>query len=903
MLNQALKVHTDGKAKKSQFIAGAGYRITVLTSRLFRIEIAEDKKVNEFDDLATQVVWFRNLPEVPFTTESDGHFLYVRTDDTELKFDTGVGEALTVTFLSEDREVDVGYKGNLRGTRRTLDRTAGKAHLGHGLVSKDGVSVLDDTDSLLLNEDGQVIARSHHNEDYYVFAYGRDYRACINAYYMLTGGVPLVPRYALGNWWSRYKAYTQDEYIKLMRRFSDEDVPLTVAAVDMDWHWTDLNKKFGTDYKKRKFTGDDVITGGWTGYSWNTDLFPDYHEFLDTLNDMGLKVTLNLHPADGVRHFESMYPQMAKAMGIDPETKKDIPFSASDPNYLNAFYDTVLRPYEEDGVAFWWLDWQQGKKSDLEGLDPLWSVNHYSYLSSASNGRIPLILSRYSGYGSHRYPIGFSGDTAIKWAALNFQPHFTATAANVGYTWWSHDIGGHMMGARDDELYVRWVQFGAFSPILRLHSTSNELLSKEPWLYRSDYSKVAEDFLRLRHRMIPYLYTMDYRTHKEGIALCEPMYYQYPQEEDAYSVPNEYRFGSELIVCPITHRISEDTFMGSAKVFVPEGRWTDIFTGRSYNGPSTFYMSRDITSIPVLACEGAIIPLSSDAGNSAENPQSLELWIWRGSNTFDMYEDYGTVDFEHNRVFTSFSVNENDERLKFTVSPAVGYLSAIPASRSYLLTFKDIMKVHSCTVYINGEVISELKNDGEITSEKTFSVRINDVKPADTVEVVISDYEAVKDPSLEEAVEAALSKWQKGNGKKARVLREFTDSGKTEEELKAKSGSDKKSKKALRKATSKKALKKAARAEEKKKKKSAKSDKHVQKTTAKADKKLAGKTAKLDKKLAKRVNKASKHSEFKASCREGKEFRGQNSKEKGQVVFKTGQEAGRQSSEGHAGSA
>ena len=97
-----------------------------------------------------------------------------------------------------------------------------------------------------------------------------------------------------------------------------------------------------------------------------------------------------------------------------------------------------------------------------------------------------MILSRYAGLGSHIYPLGFSGDTYINWETLDFQPYFTANAANAAYSWWSHDIGGHQWGGRDDDLYLRWLQFGVFSPIMRLHSTATPVLGKEPWKYRSD---------------------------------------------------------------------------------------------------------------------------------------------------------------------------------------------------------------------------------------------------------------------------------------------------------------------------------------------------------------------------------------------------------------------------------
>ena len=176
------------------------------------------------------------------------------------------------------------------------------------------------------------------------------------------------------------------------------------------------------------------------------------------------------------------------------------------------------RPYEKDGVDFWWIDWQQPnipweqakKDGDVPDYDPLWALNHYHFYDHASKHTVPLILSRYAGIGSHRYPVGFSGDTEITWRTLAYLPYFTATATNVGYTWWSHDIGGHQMGEKNDELFVRHLQYGVFSPITRLHCSSVEIMTKEPWVYGNGAGLIAEEFLRLRHKLVPYLYTANY---------------------------------------------------------------------------------------------------------------------------------------------------------------------------------------------------------------------------------------------------------------------------------------------------------------------------------------------------------------------------------------------------------
>lgn len=187
-------------------------------------------------------------------------------------------------------------------------------------------------------------------------------------------------------------------------------------------------------------------------------------------------------------------------------------------------------------------------------MDPLWLLNHYHYLDHGRDGKIPLILSRYAGPGSHRYPVGFSGDTVVSWEPLGFQPEFTATASNIGYGWWSHDIGGHLDGCRDDELVTRWVQLGTFSPILRLHSADSHWMSNEPWLYRKEYESVMSEFLRFRHRLVPFVYTQNIICSARDEPLVQPMYRSYPEHEAAYSFPNQYLFGSELLVAPIAAR-------------------------------------------------------------------------------------------------------------------------------------------------------------------------------------------------------------------------------------------------------------------------------------------------------------------------------------------------------------
>ena len=745
MLKKSLIAKTCPKADDSQIYIDNDLRITYLTSRLLRVE------QGEFTDLPSYAVWFRKFPAGSMRVNSEKFKITVETEDIILTILNK--KPFSVTFKDSGKTELFALQKNLKGTYRTLDMTVGKIPLNDGFITENGVYLFDDSKSVLLNDDGMFVPRSGKSKDYYVFAYGKDYRGTINAFYSISSPVPLVPRFALGVWWSRYHAYTQQEYLDLMDRFEKEEVPLTVATVDMDWHWVDIKKQFGKNLK------------GWTGYSWDTNLFPDYKEFLKELKKKNLHITLNLHPADGVRSFEDMYEEMAEANGIDPKSGETVEFKCSSDTFWNSYFDVLHKPYERNGVDFWWIDWQQGKSSDVKGLDPLPALNHYHYLDNAENGDIPLILSRYGGAGSHRYPLGFSGDTAINWNVLNFQPYFTANAANAAYGWWSHDIGGHHQGFRDDDLYLRWIQFGAFSPILRLHSTAIELLGKEPWKYRQDVYTSAKEWLNFRHKLIPYIFAMNHRTHREGIALCEPMYYSYPNDKNAYNVPNQYMFGSELMVCPITTPQHKETGMGSVKAWIPDGEYTDIFTGQKYRGPQEITLNRELYTIPVLAKAGAVIPLSGDSGNYCGNPEILDVWVYLGNNRFTMFEDNGKTDFANHTAETVFDNSYDSFEKKAVLNISVnGDISVIPENRVYRIHFKDAV---SDKVKISGR-------RGKVTVDEKGCPTVELSFTEKPVTVTVENISVPQKENCRERIINIMSRWQSGTFKKNSAYKIFS---------------------------------------------------------------------------------------------------------------------------------
>ena len=694
MLNKHLLVKTAPMAVEENVVFFKNLRITVLFDKLFRIEKNEK---GEFCDLATQSVWFRNMPKVSYSVNKTEDFIEIKTDAVTVHVEAEIADSYV---LINGVKTPINNDENLLGTTRTLDQYNGEWHmrkftkleLGAGVCSKNGVAVIDDTESLILTDDGQLLEKSSDEFDIYVFAYGNEYREAVKALYEITGNTPMLPRYAFGNWWSRYHAYSDEEYLSLMDSFEKYGIPLTVATVDMDWHYSnDIDAQKGITKSGKLSEEYGTVTGsrlGWTGYSWNTDLFPDYKKFLRELQDRNLKVTLNLHPADGVRYFEDMYEEMATAMGIDPKSERVVPFDIADDKFVNNYFEILHHPYERDGVDFWWIDWQQGTASKKVGLDPLWALNHYHYYDNGRDGKHPLIMSRYCGIGSHRYPIGFSGDTVISWSTLAYMPYFTATSTNAGYTWWGHDIGGHFHGEKDDELYLRFLQFGVFNPLNRLHCCDDIILTKEPWAYKNGIGELAREAMVLRHRMIPMLHTANHRTAKEGLGLVEPMYYAYPNSPEAYEANGQYIFAGDYIVAPIVKH-SEESKLSCINVWIPEGKWTDLFTNDVYNvgkGGKWMTLVRPLDSIPVLAKSGAILPLSNDKGNSVANPENLEFEIYNGNNTYTLYED------DEKGVAAYTKVDNIEECGKETVKLSFfGDFSVLPEKRNITLTFKNII--------------------------------------------------------------------------------------------------------------------------------------------------------------------------------------------------------------------
>ena len=727
---------------KAEVVCGKA-RFTVLGSRLVRMEWAEDGK---FEDRATLGVVNRNLPVPSFTAKRSGKKLTIKTSDITLTYtgDEKFNENnLQVTFLMADKSSKNGKKkvvwhpgmddsGNLLGTTRTLDGCDGvktKEPYDKGVVSTDGWAIVDESDrQVFVPEDTDwknwVANRDSSDRlDLYMFAYGHDYKAAVSDFVKIGGRIPLPPKYAFGYWWCRFWQYSDFEFVGLGKQIRSLSIPIDVMVLDMDWHetWT-LRKK---NAPKDEF-GQRI---GWTGYTWQKKLFPNPANCLQDLHNLGLKTTLNLHPASGIQPYEEPYDRFVKdylSRTSDYDgpnryinadgSKAPVPFRIDDENWANAYFNSVIHPFEKQGVDFWWLDWQQWKYSKYtKDLNNTFWLNYTFFNDMVRQlenqgiyARRPMIYHRWGGLGSHRYQIGFSGDTYASWQLLGYLPYFTSTASNVGYGYWGHDIGGHQqpkgITETNPELYTRWLQSGVFTPIYKTHSTKDQTMEKRFWVF-PDYFDAMRDAVRLRYDLSPYIYNAARQTYDTGISMCRPMYYDYAEDAQAYEYKEQYMFGDDILATTISSPADKATGLARRGMWFPEGNdWYDVATGTVIKGGQTDTLSYTVNENPYYIKAGAVIPMASSRINSLQEKSNvLKLFVvpGDGKSEVSVYEDDGeTQAYKSEYATTSVKKEADANHVKVTVCARQGRYAGLDENRTLEFAFAGVFAPEK--VYVNG---------------------------------------------------------------------------------------------------------------------------------------------------------------------------------------------------------
>jgi hypothetical protein len=647
----ALAAPAASAARPASVIRDGPARFEVLSPGLIRLQYAADER---FEERPTLTVAERKRPRARFTTKLVDGVRVIRTSTATLAYRVGSGpfdpSNLSLRLRGRKGVAHPGFgdpdpaaptPGNLGGWYRGLDGQPGPVPLHDGLLSREGWYLLDDTASPLLTEGGRWYEprppRSGPYQDGYLFAYGPDYVGALRDFRALAGAAPLLPRKAFGVWFSRYAFYSARDYHRLVGQFRAYEVPLDVLVVD-------------TDFKS---------PNPWNGWQWTPAFSSDPQRFVDRAHAKGLDVMLNVHPSIS-RQDPGFGAAAARAGGlpddggacdtyIDAETGPCGVWDWARREQV-ASYFSLHEPFEAQGIDAWWLDWNRDASgADAPGLTPdAWINSLYAQRQRERGTRwLPLtrIGASFQDYGAalpgiwaeHRNSIHFTGDTYDRWEMLDFQSRFTAAeGAGIGLPYVSHDIGSFHANKLAGDMYVRWVQLGAFQPILRLHSDHGRRL---PWEYSRRPRRIASEFLRLRESLIPYTYTLARQAHDSGLPMVRAMYLGWPRLGAAYRFDRQYMYGDSLLVAPV----ATPGRLAREPVWFPPGEWVDLFTGERHRGPRAKKIATPLDRMPVFARAGAIVPRQPDAGNARRQREDrLLLGVYAGANgSFTLYEDSG----------------------------------------------------------------------------------------------------------------------------------------------------------------------------------------------------------------------------------------------------------------------
>ena len=682
---------------------GEKYRITVLSEILLRLEYSEN---GVFLDEQTELVKNRTFSIPDFKVQQDEKFLVIETNYYRLEYikeksfygTKFVPEAnLKVLLKGTDRYWYFNHveARNFKTIGNRIDNVDNIKLVNKGLYSTDGFVSIDDSKSLIL-KDNVFYKRDNNIIDTYLFMYKRDFGFVLRDYYTLTSKPFLIPRFLLGNIWNKDTSYTDQNIKDLVFKFNKNDIPINTIILGNNWH----------SKNKLKY-----------GLSWNNDLFINYDSFIKYLKEQGIYLGVTINP-NVISKLEKNIDEFVDSKSIkDDYIKLDI----FNKDIMDKYFKVFINPLVNNGVSTFLIDY-----NDLD-MYSLRVLNYYHSLYFKNKKYKNPIISRNGLISSHITNTIYSGKTLVSWNLLNDLPEYITSGANNGLSYISNDIGGYYSGIEDDELYRRYIQFGTFSPILRLASDSSHYYKREPWMWDMNTLAIAKEYLRLRNMLIPYLYTECYNYSLTGIPIVRPIYYNYPEIYDEKDYKNEYYFGSSLFISPITKQ--KDIVMNRTiqKIFLPGGIWYDFKTGIKYNGNRryiTFYKDEDY---PVFATQGSIIPLAilnDDYLNSTNNPDGFLIHVFPGkSNTYTIFEDDGvTLNDKYAKTIIDYNYMLNNYTL--IIRQDINDTSLIPSIRSYIVKFRNTRLPNEVKVYIGNDLLEDYK---VYLDENDFVVEINKV--------------------------------------------------------------------------------------------------------------------------------------------------------------------------------
>ena len=681
-------------------VRGKNFRFSVLTPRLIRLEYNQN---GVFEDRATTLVVNRTFSNSVFTLGVDENFLTISTEYFTLKYTKEkplTSSTIKVTVNGTNKEWTPGYRDfrNVGGIGYSLDEYNEKFKLSKGLYSLDGFVAIDDSKNYVIDNDNFIQREA--TTDIYLFVYRSDLGLCLQDYFNLTGYPPMIPRYALGCWWYKNDRYNMYEIDDVLQKFHDTQIPISVFLLGDKWHNNIEN------------------------YSYDRQLFEPsiLNQYYASKKQ---KFGLTINPSLTIGSNDPIYNQIINHIQPNNNVISFIPLNN---NTISVYLNIIVNNLINSGINIFNIDY-----NNPQDKDGLFLLNHYHYVI-ANMQRRGIIMSRNPGIAPHRYPIIYSGKTKVSWETLNFLASYNNSAANLGVTWQTHAIGGYYGGIEDDELYLRYLQFGVFNPIFLLASDMGKYYKREPWKWNQLILTVIQDYMQLRNKLVPYIYNESYNYHKYGVPLVQPLYYKYPKIYDEPNYINQYFFGSKIMISPIVKRKNQEMNRVVQRLFIPAGIWYDYSSGKKFVGNRyymNFYKDEDY---PIFIKEGSIIPMSLDDDTNC--PKNMEIQIFPAENglygSYELYEDDGlSLNPNQNYLLTKMNLDKFENGYIFTITHKEGRMEL--ENRNYVLRFRNMKNPEKILVQCNQQ---EISHNSE-TEKKDLIVTIDNVNVYSKLEIQI----------------------------------------------------------------------------------------------------------------------------------------------------------------------
>jgi alpha-glucosidase len=524
----------------------------------------------------------------------------------------------------------------------------------------------------------------------YYFFYGPQMKKILNRYTELTGRMPLPPLWALGNQQSRWSYYPEAMAEEVVRQYRERDLPLDVLHLDIDY------------------------MQGYRVFTWNTDRFPNPKAFTDRLRQQGVKVVTIVDPgvkyqppAKDARETNAAKPELL------PQDKSYYVFNQGiEKNYFqkriggklfiprvwpgeSVFVDYTLndarrwwgdlhRAYTDNGVAGIWTDMnepsdfvdQTGKNQlDVFSFDEGENSTHaknrnvfallmaratYEGLERLQPDRRPYVITRAAYAGIQRYSTMWTGDTNSTWEALSLSIPMFQSLGLSGEAFVGSDVGG-FIGRGGGELLVRSYQVSFLAPFCRNHKVIDGY-DQEPWRFGKYYEDIIRKYLKLRYRLLPFLYTTLEEAHRTGVPLFRPLVLNYQNDSNTLNLDDQFMIGDDMLVAPILQ--ANQT---SRLVYLPEGVWYDFWTRKKHNGGGMMRVDAPLEVVPIFIRGGSIIPEGPEMNHVGQKPfDPVTFYIHpddQGRASATLYEDDGTSPDYKRGIY---------RRTQLSVAPAAG---------------------------------------------------------------------------------------------------------------------------------------------------------------------------------------------------------------------------------------